>query len=80
MNRRDFLKTAGLSAAAFGLSESLLGRVARAAEQHDRYVIVGYFEGGWDALLGLDPGDEFEIKLGRKQIRLIPAGATDEEE
>jgi hypothetical protein len=61
MNRRDFLKTAGLTAAAFGLSESLLGRVARAAEQHDRYVIVGYFEGGWDALLGLDPRDPAEF-------------------
>jgi hypothetical protein len=31
-------------------------------------------------LLNLQPGDEFEIKLGRKQIRLVPAGATDEEE
>ncbi len=26
------------------------------------------------------PGDEFKIKLGRKQIRLIPAGGTEEEE
>ena len=34
----------------------------------------------YTALLGLEPGDEFEIKLGRKQIRLIPAGSTDEEE
>jgi hypothetical protein len=24
--------------------------------------------------------DEFEIKLGRKQIRLIPAGGSDEDE
>ncbi len=32
------------------------------------------------AMLDLRPGDEFEIKLGRKQIRLIPAGGTDEEE
>ncbi|MFW6730332.1 MAG: AbrB family transcriptional regulator [Synechococcus sp.] len=31
-------------------------------------------------LLNLQPGDEFEIKLGRKQIRLVPAGATDDEE
>jgi len=28
---------------------------------------------------GLEPGDEFEIKLGRKQIKLIPLGATEEE-
>ena len=34
----------------------------------------------YTALLGLEPGDEFELKLGRKQIRLIPAGAADEEE
>ncbi len=34
----------------------------------------------YTGLLDLKPGDEFEIKLGRKQIRLIPAGAADEEE
>ncbi len=31
-------------------------------------------------LLGHSPGDEFEIKLGHKQIRLVPAGAMEEEE
>ena len=34
--------------------------------------------------IGMDhfskPGDEFEIKLGRKQIRLTPVGATDEDD
>ena len=30
--------------------------------------------------LGFKPGDEFEIKLGRKQIRLVPLGSDDEEE
>jgi hypothetical protein len=34
----------------------------------------------YTALLDLSPGDEFEIKLGRKQIRLIPVGASEEEE
>jgi hypothetical protein len=34
----------------------------------------------YTALLDLNPGDEFEIKLGRKQIRLVPAGGADEEE
>ncbi len=34
----------------------------------------------YTAMLDLSPGDEFEIKLGRKQIRLVPAGASDEEE
>ena len=34
----------------------------------------------YTAQLGLEPGDEFEIKLGKKQIRLVPVGGTDEEE
>ncbi|MCP9851022.1 AbrB family transcriptional regulator [Cyanobium sp. Morenito 9A2] len=33
----------------------------------------------YSALLDLKPGDEFEIKLGRKQIKLIPLGAPEEE-
>jgi hypothetical protein len=33
----------------------------------------------YTAQLGLKPGDEFEIKLGRKQIQLIPLGAAKEE-
>jgi len=33
----------------------------------------------YTALLNLKPGDEFEIKLGRKQIKLIPLGSTEEE-
>ena len=33
----------------------------------------------YTAQLGLQPGDEFEIKLGRKQIKLIPLGAVEEE-
>ncbi|MBM5800838.1 MAG: AbrB family transcriptional regulator [Cyanobacteria bacterium K_DeepCast_35m_m2_023] len=32
----------------------------------------------YTALLGLEPGDEFEIKLGRKQIKLIPVGGEEE--
>ncbi len=34
----------------------------------------------YTAMLDLKPGDEFEIKLGRKQIRLVPVGGSDEEE
>jgi hypothetical protein len=34
----------------------------------------------YTAMLDLHPGDEFEIKLGRKQIRLIPVGGSDEDE
>jgi hypothetical protein len=34
----------------------------------------------YTAMLGLRPGDEFEIKLGRKQVRLVPVGGEDREE
>jgi hypothetical protein len=34
----------------------------------------------YTAMLGLEPGDEFEIKLGRKQIRLVPAGVADSDD
>ena len=34
----------------------------------------------YTAQLGLKPGDEFEIKLGRKQIQLLPLGTTAEDE
>jgi hypothetical protein len=33
----------------------------------------------YTAMLGLKPGDEFEIKLGRKQVRLVPVGDEGEE-
>ena len=33
----------------------------------------------YTAILGLEPGAEFEIKLGKKAIRLIPVGGSDEE-
>lgn len=32
----------------------------------------------YTAMLELNPGDEFEIKLGKKAIRLIPAGEQDD--
>ena len=34
----------------------------------------------YTALLDLKAGDDFEIKLGRKQIRLVPAGSSEEDE
>ena len=34
----------------------------------------------YTALLDLKPGDEFEIKLGRKQIRLMPVGGSEDDE
>ena len=32
----------------------------------------------YTAMLDLEPGDEFEIKLGKKQVRLIPVGKAAE--
>jgi hypothetical protein len=34
----------------------------------------------YTAMLDLKPGDEFEIKLGKKAIRLVPVGGSDDEE
>ena len=34
----------------------------------------------YTAMLELNVGDEFDIKLGKKQIRLVPVGGLDEEE
>jgi len=34
----------------------------------------------YTAMLNLTPGDEFEIKLGRKSVRLIAMGGSEEEE
>ena len=33
----------------------------------------------YTGMLNLNPGDEFEIKLGKKSIRLIPVGGSDED-
>jgi hypothetical protein len=34
----------------------------------------------YTAMLELKPGDAFEIKLGRRQIRLVPVGGNDDDE
>lgn len=34
----------------------------------------------YTAMLGLETGAEFDIKLGKKAIKLIPVGASEEEE
>jgi uncharacterized protein (DUF1501 family) len=57
VNRREFLFRTGLFAGAMTLGGGLMGRVARAAGERDHYFVFGYFEGGWDHLLGLDPRD-----------------------
>ena len=45
-----------------------------ATVQGKRNLLIGK---AYRALLDLKPGDEFDIKLGCKQIRLTPVGATD---
>lgn len=61
MDRRDFLIRSGLAAGAFSLGGALMPRAAKAAEATDRYFVFCYFEGGWDALLSLDPRDPAEF-------------------
>ena len=34
----------------------------------------------YTAMIDLQSGDEFEIKLGKKAVRLIPVGAEEESE
>ena len=45
--------------------------------QGNRNLLVGK---AYTAMLDLAPGDEFEIKLGKKAIRLIPVGGEEEGE
>jgi hypothetical protein len=47
----------------------------KATVQGNGNLLVGK---AYTALLELNPGDEFEIKLGRKQIKLIPSGTEEE--
>ena len=70
------LEAKGLS---FGDGGKGLGKGGRklsyiATVQGNGNLLVGK---AYTALLDLKPGDEFEIKLGRKQIKLIPIGAAD---
>ena len=48
-----------------------------ATVQGNGNLLVGH---AYTGFLDLKPGDEFEIKLGRKQIRLVPVGGADEED
>ena len=50
----------------------------------EQLATLGLLPGGrslsYTAQLGLTPVEEFEIKLGKKQIRLVPVGGMDEED
>ena len=66
---------------AMGASSRTPGKTGRKLSYFTKVQFNGNLMIGkaYTAQLGLQPGDEFEIKLGRKQIKLIPAGATDED-
>ncbi|MFM1798022.1 MAG: hypothetical protein RLZZ117_300 [Cyanobacteriota bacterium] len=73
------LEAKGVNLAESGSSKGKAGRKLSyvATVQGNGNLLVGK---AYTALLDLNPGDEFEIKLGRKQIRLVPAGAPQEDE
>jgi len=73
------LEAKGVSLGTNGASVGKGGRKLSyvATVQGNGNLLVGK---AYTALLDLKPGDEFEIKLGRMVIRLIPAGGPDEEE
>jgi hypothetical protein len=65
----------GTNGAAVGKGGRKLSYVATV--QGNGNLLIGK---AYTALLDLNPGDDFEIKLGRKQIRLVPVGASDDDE
>ncbi|MDI9406502.1 MAG: AbrB family transcriptional regulator [Chitinophagaceae bacterium] len=73
------LEAKGLSIGSDGNGRGKSGRKLSyvATVQGNGNLLIGK---AYTAQLGLEPGDEFEIKLGRKQIKLIPSGSADEEE
>ena len=73
------LEAKGLSLGSDGVGRGKAGRklTYTAKVQGNGNLLVGK---AYTAMLDLKPGDEFEIKLGRKQIKLIPVGGADEEE
>lgn len=72
------LEAKGVNLGEVGKGRGKAGRTLSyvATVQGNGNLLVGK---AYTALLGLEPGDEFEIKLGRKQIKLIPAGSAEEE-
>lgn len=62
-----------IGGSAGGKSGRKLSFVARV--QGNGNLLVGR---AYTAKIGLEPGDEFKIKLGRKQIRLLPMDSEDD--
>ncbi|MCP9911731.1 hypothetical protein KBZ15_17750 [Cyanobium sp. BA20m-p-22] len=72
-----FLKPGGLGADNAGRGKAGRSLSYVATVQGNGNLLVGK---AYTAVLDLLPGDEFEIKLGKKQIRLVPVGGSDDEE
>jgi len=72
----ELLKAKGMS---FGEERPTKGRQAsyKVKVQGNGNLLIG---AAYTKKLDLEPGDEFEIKLGRKKITLIPVGGSDEDE
>ena len=64
----------GSGGAAIGKGGRKLSYVATV--QGNGNLLVGK---AYTAMLGLEPGAEFDIKLGKKAIRLTPVGGSEEE-
>lgn len=64
LNRRRFLETLGMAAGGLFLSRLPMGR-ALAQSAAPRFLLVVYFEGGWDQLLALDPRPANEARFQR---------------
>jgi|694.fasta_scaffold24302_4 hypothetical protein len=73
------LEAKGLSLGSDGAGRGKAGRKLSyvATVQGNGNLLVGK---AYTAMLDLQPGDEFEIKLGRKQIKLVPAGSAEDED
>ena len=65
----------GSGSAGFGKGGRKLSYIAKV--QGNGNLLIGK---AYTAMLDLKPGDNFEIKLGRKVIRLVPEGASDADE
>ena len=71
----------GAKGVSLGADSAGLGKGGRKLSYTTRIQFNGNLMLGkaYTAVLDLKPGDEFEIKLGKKQIQLIPLGAAEEE-
>ena len=65
VDRRGFLRTAGLGAGALMVNAGLLNQAARAQAARPRNFVFAYFGGGWDTLLCIDPRDPDEFTDAR---------------